>query len=119
MEWIGELNFHYMIIFVIVSYGIHHKPQMGWIRNLIGKWVSTWMIGLLIAGGYIMASPKAFIDNKLNKEYLALLLHSYGICMVFMYDAMRLLHTWGEEIDKRLLLTKTIKNGKTTEKEVQ
>lgn len=79
MEWITHLNYHYIVLFVLVAYGITHKPQFGWLRKLIpNKWVKIWLVGILIGIGYCLAT------DDFDGHYLSYLIHSYLVVIIFV-----------------------------------
>ena len=80
-----DLNWTYIIMFLVVLYGMKHKIEFQWFVRLVDRnwWsgVSTWVAGLIVA--VLFAIFRALGADIFDSEYVAQLLRSYVVVIVF------------------------------------
>lgn len=99
-EWVQSLDYEYMLIHTIVSYGLYFSPNMEWIsKKLGGIPYSIWKVGAYLAIIEVIRIIPFIYDN--NGDYFAAvtqkivsILHSYLLIQVFVEDIVNSVNNW-------------------------
>lgn len=99
-DWVQSLDYEYMLVHTLISYGLYYSPNMGWVsKKLGGIPYSVWKVGAFLAVIEILRIVP-FIYND-NSDYFAIvtqkivsILHSYMLIQVFVEDIVGSVHRW-------------------------
>jgi hypothetical protein len=99
-EWFRALDYEYMLLHTMISYGIYYSPNMEWVsKKLGGTPYSIWKIGAFL-GILEVCRIIPFIDPA-SADYLPSIvqkfisiLHSYILIQVFVEDIVKGVHKW-------------------------
>lgn len=109
MEWLQSLDYEYMLLHIMISYGLYYSKNMKWVSDKLGGLpYSIWIVGGILAlieigrflpfieGGGAAAVVQKFVS----------IFHSYILIQVFVEDIVKTVHKWvdifrrKEKIDK-------------------
>lgn len=84
--FIGDLNWTFIILYLVVLYGMKHTEHYDWYGELFKKRprltkFRTWLSGLLISIGFIIF--RSIGPNTMDSEYIAQLLRSIIMGITF------------------------------------
>lgn len=99
-EWIESLDYEYMLLHTMISYGIYYSSNMEWISKKFGGTpYSVWKIGGILAIieigriiPFIDPTTSDYIPSIVQK--FVSILHSYILIQVFVEDIVRSVHRW-------------------------
>ena len=101
-DWIQSLDYEYMLLHSIVSYGLFYSKNMSWLNKKMGGLpYSVWKIGAILALIEV-ARIIPFIDPNMEHYTPALvqkcvsIFHSYIVIQVFVEDIVKLVKKWFE-----------------------
>lgn len=82
----NKLNWTYIIMFVVILYGLKHTTELDWFTNLCAKFkierFKTWIAAAIIGGLFCFFRWKD-PTTTFNSEYIAALLRSVFFAVVF------------------------------------
>jgi hypothetical protein len=102
LEWFQTLDYEYMVLHIIVCYGLYYSKNMGWIVQWFSpvrkKGVSkaVWVIGGFLA---LMEMVRfiPFIGEEaggLSVQKFISIFHSYIVIQVFVDPIVQTVHKW-------------------------
>ena len=102
-----DLNWTFVLMFIIILYGVSYKSEFEWFNRLISKWklnnFKTWLTGILL--GLTFCFFRWQSDKTFDSEYIAQLLRSWLCVVVFssvlIDGVVRLLKFIGKRIDDK------------------
>ena len=66
-EWITGLNYQYMVVVLVICYGLKYKRSLSWLNNRVGGEVAAqWLVGLIIALSELITVLPYFGDNTIS-----------------------------------------------------
>ncbi len=108
LAFFGELNWTYIIMYVIILYGITYKQEFDWFNKLINKHnlskYTSWIAGL--ATGLIFCLFKWLEDSpSISWNYISVLMRSWFLVVVFaslfIDGVVKLIKFLGKKIDDK------------------
>jgi hypothetical protein len=102
-----DLNWTFVLMFIIVLYGVSYKIEFDWFNRLMSKWkldtFKSWLTGVFL--GLIFCFFRWKSGNTFDSEYIAQLLRSWLCVVVFssvlIDGVVRLLKFVGKRIDDK------------------
>lgn len=110
VEWFTTLNYEYMLLHIIICYGLYYSKNMGWIVQIFSpirkKGISrgVWLAGGLLAiieivrfGAFALESGMSYtqaVDNFIS------IFHSYVVVQVFVDPIVKFVHKWLQVFQK-------------------
>lgn len=103
----GNLNWTYIIMYVIILYGIKYKMEFDWFNKLMKKLktktFTTWIAGFLIGGVFTLFS---YLEtNTLTWTYISTLLRSWFLVIafssIFIDGIVKLIKFLGNKVDDK------------------
>lgn len=101
-DWIQSLDYEYMLLHSIVSYGLFYSKNMAWLNKKLGGLpYSVWKIGAILALIEVTRIIP-FIDPTMEHYTPALvqkcvsIFHSYIVIQVFVEDIVKSVKKWFE-----------------------
>ena len=104
LEWFQTLNYEYMVLHIIVCYGLYYSKNMGWIVQRFSpvrkKGISR---GVWLAGGFLALVevfrfiPFAYESHMTYTEIVDKMIsifHSYVVIQVFVDPIVSSVHKW-------------------------
>lgn len=80
-----DLNWSFIIMYVIILYGVKNKEDFAWYKDLIYnsalKNFQVWVTGFIVGGFFVMF--RGLGENALNSEYISQLLRSWIMVIAF------------------------------------
>lgn len=99
LEWIKELDYGYMVLIVLIAYGLKYKEQLQWVVKIFKgtHWKATWILGFFLGIPYALTENIFFNhDGEVHWVQLLILFQSYLITMIFCDDLVTMLKRWHE-----------------------
>lgn len=102
------LNWTYIIMLVLILYGIAYKKEFGWYNRFFEKRKNLeeykeWIAGILV--GIVFGVFRSLGPNGIDSEYISQLLRSWFLVIifasVFIDGVVRLLKFIGNKIDDK------------------
>lgn len=105
-SFFGELNWTYIIMYVIILYGITYKQEFDWFNQLITKYkaskYTSWIAGL--ATGIVFCIFKS-LEEEISWNYISTLLRSWFLVVVFasvfIDGIVKLIKFLGKKVDDK------------------
>lgn len=95
LEWFDSLDYEYMILHILVSYGLYFSKNMKWISDKLGGLpYSIWWVGGILAIIEVCRFLPYFGDNDLSVQKIVSIFHSFLLIQVFVEDIVRNLNRW-------------------------
>ena len=102
-----DLNWTFVLMFIIILYGVSYKSEFDWYNDLIEKAkltkFKTWLTGIIL--GSVFCLFRSIGDNVFDSEYIAQLLRSWLCVVVFssvlIDGVVRLIKFMGKRIDDK------------------
>jgi hypothetical protein len=100
LEWFQGLDYEYMVLHIIVCYGLYYSDNLRWIveyfspvrRKGISK--AVWLVGGVLAV-IEMARFFPFVgDGGLDHQKFISILHSYVVVQVFVEPIVSTVNNW-------------------------
>jgi len=100
IEWLDSLDYEYMLLHVIVSYGLYYSNNLRWIveyfspvrRKGISK--AVWLVGGILALIEIGRFIPHFESGELLTQKIFSIIHSYILIQVFVEYIVEFVHKW-------------------------
>jgi len=100
-EWFTTLNYQYMILHVIVCYGVYYSENMRWIVEHFspvrkkGRTRAVWLVGGVLALiEMIKFLPHASQHDMYDYQKFISIFHSYIVVQVFVDPIVTKVHKW-------------------------
>ena len=103
-EWFQNLDYEYMVLHIMVCYGLYHSKNLKWIVELYSpirnKGISkaVWLIGGILAFMEMLRFIPVIIEHNLTVtmavDKFISILHSYVVIQVFVEPIVNTLHRW-------------------------
>jgi hypothetical protein len=100
-EFIKNLDYEYMLIVILVSYGLYFSENFNWINWFFspvrkkGRTKGVWLIGTVLAILEIIRYiPILFADPIRYYQQLIYIIYSFIVVQVFLDDLVLLLNKW-------------------------
>jgi len=100
LEWFEGLDYEFMVLHIIVCYGLYYSKNMGWIVSYFspvrkkGRSKAVWVIGGFLAI-VEMARFAPFIgEGGLDFQKLISIFHSYVVVQVFVDPIVQTVNNW-------------------------
>ena len=103
-EWITNLSFEYMILHIIVCYGLYHSDNLRWIveyfspikKKGVSKavWLSGGVLALIEIIRFIPFAIETHMDYTHIVDKFISIIHSYVVIQVFVEPIVNLVHKW-------------------------
>lgn len=102
LEWFQTLNYEYMILHILVCYGLYYSDNMRWIVERFspvrkkGRSKAVWLIGGFLAlVEMIRFIPfMQSIENEIIVQQFISIFHSYVVIQVFVDPIVQSVHKW-------------------------
>ena len=117
LEWFEALNYEYMILHIIVCYGLYYSDNLSWIAlkyspiHKKGRSKAVWFIGVLLAVVEIIKYIPWIGNGKLSYKVFVNLLHSYIVIQVFVEPIVIKIHNLVTLLKKEEGVKKKKKNA--------
>jgi len=98
LEWFAALNYEYMILHIIVCYGLYYSENLRWISlwyspiRKQGRSKAIWLIGAVLALIEIIEYFPWIGTGSINYKIIVNLLHSYIVIQVFVEPIVLKIH---------------------------
>jgi len=109
LEWFQNLDYEYMILQIIVCYGLYYSPNMRWIVQWFSpvqkKGISkaVWVIGAFLAGlEMIKFLPFMFSDTNVDHQKFFYIFYSYVVIQVFVGPIVEIINKWVNIFQKNI-----------------
>lgn len=107
-SFFGDLNWTYILMFIIILYGTTYKKEFDWWNDLVSKFSlnkwNVWITGFVI--GLVFCFFRSIGPNVFDSEYISQLLRSWFCVIVFasvLIDGIvKLLKFIGTRIDDNI-----------------
>ena len=99
-QWVEELDYEYMILHVIVCYGLYYSKNMQWINQYFspvkkkGRSRSVWFVGALLALIEMIKYLPFIGEGTLSYQKMIAIFHSYVVIQVFVDPIVTQFHKW-------------------------
>jgi hypothetical protein len=100
LEWFNNLDFEYMVLHIIVCYGLYYSDNMRWISEYFSpvrsKGVSkaVWLVGGVLAlVEMIRFFPYVGVGGVDYQKFISIF-HSYIVIQVFVEPIVHFVHKW-------------------------
>jgi hypothetical protein len=104
LEWFQNLDYQYMILHIMICYGLYYSKNLRWIVELYSpvrsKGISkaVWLIGGVLAILELLRFVPVMIEEKhsatLIVDRFITILHSYVVIQVFVEPIVSTIHKW-------------------------
>ncbi len=100
IEWFQNLNYEYMILHVIVCYGLYYSDNMRWIVEWFspirkkGRSRAVWLVGGVLALLEIARYLPFVGEGGLTVDIYLSVIHSYIVIQVFVDPIVSTVHRW-------------------------
>lgn len=95
MEWVETLDYEYMLLHIMLCYGIYYSDNMKWLSERFGgRSRAIWIVGAIIGLMEVVRFLPSFHGDGLDVQRVMSILHSYLVIQVFVEDIVRLVHNW-------------------------
>lgn len=104
LEWFQNLNYEYMILHIIICYGLYYSKNMGWIVQRFSpvrkKGISrgVWLTGGLLALIELIRFAPYAIETGMSYtesiDKIISIFHSYVVVQVFVDPIVQAAHKW-------------------------
>jgi len=104
LEWFQNLDYEYMILHIIICYGLYYSKNLKWIvewfspvrKKGISK--SVWLVGGILAILEMLRFLPYSIEHSMSIsvviEKMVAIIHSYIVIQVFVEPIVNSLHKW-------------------------
>jgi hypothetical protein len=103
-EWFQNLDYEYMVLHIMVCYGLYYSKNLKWIVEIYSpirsKGISkaVWLIGGILAIMEMLRFIPVIIEHDLTVtmavDKFVSILHSYVVIQVFVEPIVNTLHKW-------------------------
>jgi uncharacterized membrane protein (DUF2068 family) len=103
-EWVSNLSFEYMILHIIVCYGLYHSDNLRWIveyfspvkRKGVSKavWLSGGVLALIEMIRFVPFAIETNMDYTHIVDKFISIIHSYIVIQVFVEPIVTLVNKW-------------------------
>jgi hypothetical protein len=103
-EWFQNLDYEYMVLHIMVCYGLYYSKNLRWIVEIYSpirsKGISkaVWLIGSILAVMEMLRFVPVIIEHDLTftmaVDKFVSILHSYVVIQVFVEPMVNTLHKW-------------------------
>jgi hypothetical protein len=103
-EWFQNLDYEYMVLHIIICYGLYFSKNLRWIVEIYSpirsKGISkaVWLIGGILALLEMLRFVPVIIEHDLTVtmavDKFVSILHSYVVIQVFVEPIVNTLHKW-------------------------
>jgi hypothetical protein len=103
-EWLQNLSYEYMILHVLVCYGLYYSDNLRWIverfspvrRKGVSKavWLSGGVLALLEVIRFIPYAIESSLTYTLIVDKFISIVHSYIVIQVFVEPIVNNVHKW-------------------------
>jgi hypothetical protein len=114
VEWFTTLNYEYMLLHIIICYGLYYSKNMSWIVQRFspvrkkgisrGVWLAGGFLALMEVLRFIPFAWENSVSMTLCVDKVISIFHSYILIQVFVDPIVNAVHRWLE------ILHKTSKN---------
>jgi hypothetical protein len=100
LEWLQTLDYEYMVLHIIVCYGLYYSENMKWIVAYFSpvrkKGVSkaVWLIGLFLMALEIFRFLPYIGEGGLSTQKIISIIHSYIVIQVFVEPIVSTVNKW-------------------------
>lgn len=104
LEWFQNLNYEYMILHIIICYGLYYSKNLRWIVEYFSpikkKGISKaiWLVGGILAIMEMIRFLPFISENDLSisviVERVIAIIHSYIVIQVFVEPIVNKIHSW-------------------------
>ena len=106
LEWFETLDYEYMVLHVVVCYGLYFSDNLRWIVEYLspvrkkGITKAVWLVGGILAL-LELARFFPYMGEGLTHEKVFSVLHSYIFIQVFVGPIVKGVHNWLEIFKKK------------------
>ena len=99
IEWLGALDYEYMLLHVIVCYGLYYSDNLKWIVEYFspvrrkGRSKAVWLVGGILAVIEIIRFTPHFGEGELLAKIFSII-HSYLVVQVFVEPIVVFVNKW-------------------------
>jgi hypothetical protein len=114
VEWFATLNYEYMLLHIIICYGLYYSKNMSWIVQRFspvrkkgiarGVWLTGGFLALMEVLRFVPLAWENSIGITVCVDKVISIFHSYILIQVFVDPIVNAVHRWLE------ILHKTSKN---------
>ena len=104
LEWFSTLNYEYMVLHIIVCYGLYYSNNMVWIVQQFspirkkgisrGVWLAGGLLALLEVLRYIPFAVEIGMTYTEVVDKVISIFHSYVVVQVFVDPIVQSVHKW-------------------------
>jgi len=104
LEWFSTLSYEYMILHIIVCYGLYYSKNMIWIVQRFspikkkgisrGVWLAGGMLALLEVLRFVPFAIENSVSITESVDKVISIFHSYILIQVFVDPIVIFLHKW-------------------------
>lgn len=104
LEWFENLDYEYMVLHIIVCYGLYYADNLRWIVEYFSpvrkKGISraVWFVGGILAAIEMFRFIPVIVEHDMSitlaVEKLVSILHSYIVIQVFVEPVVTLINNW-------------------------
>ena len=106
MEWVNNLDYEYMLLHVMVCYGLYYSDNLKWIVEYFspvrkkGRSKAVWLVGGILALIEIIRFlPHFGHDGELLNKVFSII-HSYLLIQVFVEPIVMFVHRWVDRLKR-------------------
>lgn len=103
-EWFGNLSFEYMILHIIVCYGLYYSDNLRWIVEYFSPikkkgvsravWLSGGVLAMIEIVRFIPFSIEAGLTYTAIVDKVISIIHSYVVIQVFVEPIVNTVYKW-------------------------
>jgi hypothetical protein len=110
VEWFATLNYEYMLLHIIICYGLYYSKNMSWIVQRFspvrkkgiarGVWLSGGFLALMEVLRFIPFAWENSVSMTLCVDKVISIFHSYILIQVFVDPIVNTVHRWLDVVKK-------------------
>lgn len=100
IKWFQNLDYKYMILHIIVCYGLYHSKNWKWVWQKfspvrkMGVSKAIWVVGLFLAVLEISRYLPYLGNGEISNTIVLSIVHSYVVIQVFVDPIVNSIHKW-------------------------
>lgn len=100
LEWFQNLDYEYMVLHILVCYGLYYSENMRWIVEWFapvrrkGRSKAVWVIGGFLALLEVVRFLPFIGEGGINHEKFFSIFHSYVVIQVFVDPIVQTVNNW-------------------------
>lgn len=100
LEWFQALDYEYMVLHIIVCYGLYYSENLRWIVEWFspvrkkGRSKAVWVVGGFLALIEMVRFAPFIGEGGLDFQKLISIFHSYVVVQVFVDPIVQTVNSW-------------------------